>query len=157
MKEYKKLGGLKLGDRAPDFTLPTSDGKMISLSEILGRGPVVLYFYPSDDTPGYTKEACSFRDQYEDFTDAGAAVYGISSDSAESHSRFAKKHNLPFTLLSDEKGEVRRRYNVPKSFGLIPGRVTFVLDRIGRIHYIFSSQMMAEEHVVRTLKIIRDL
>ncbi|MGA1821142.1 MAG: peroxiredoxin [Thermoplasmatota archaeon] len=157
MKEYKRLGDLRIGDNAPGFDLPSSDGGKISFQDLLGKGPIVLYFYPSDDTPGCTKEACSFRDQYEDFTDAGATVIGISSDSLDSHRRFVKKHNLPFTLLSDADDEVRKLYNVPKTFGFIPGRVTFVIDRSGRIRYMFSSQMMAEEHVKRTLKIIEGM
>ena len=92
----------------------------------------MLYFYPKDDTPGCTKEACTFRDQYEDFTAAGAEVIGVSSDSSESHRKFAGKYSLPFTLLSDRGGEVRKRYGVPATLGLLPGRVTFVIDAGGR-------------------------
>src|ERR1700760_5008647 len=107
--------GIQVGDKAPDFTLPRQDGTTVSLRDLLGQGggrAVVLYFYPKDDTPGCTAEACSFRDAYEDFKDAGAEVVGISSDSSDSHQAFASKHRLPFTLLSDADGAVRKLYGV---------------------------------------------
>ena len=157
MKEYEKLKDLSVGDRAPDFALPSIDGNEVSLDDLLGKGPVVIYFYPRDDTPGCTAEACSFRDSYEDFKDAGAEVVGISSDDAKKHKDFAKRHSLPFILLSDGSGEVRKRFRVPKTFGLMPGRVTFVLDSEGTIRYIFSSQFKATEHISRTLDIIKNM
>jgi thioredoxin-dependent peroxiredoxin len=113
------------GSKAPNFTLPSQSGEMVSLKDFLGKKPVVLFFYPKDDTPGCTKEACAFRDDYEEFEKLDAEVIGISSDSVESHRSFAEKHFLPFTLLSDEGGKVRRLYGVPSTFGLFPGRVTY--------------------------------
>src|SRR5262249_59892357 len=101
---------VKEGDQAPDFVLPDRTGNMVRLSGFKGRKPVVLYFYPKDDTPGCTKESCAFRDSYEAFQEAGAEVIGVSSDSTESHGRFAEKYRLPFTLLSDRRGQARRSY-----------------------------------------------
>src|SRR5215472_2731596 len=102
--------GIQAGDKAPDFTLPSQTGEPVRLSDRLGERSVVLYFYPKDDTPGCTAEACAFRDSYEVFADAGAEVIGISSDSVDKHAAFADHHKLPFTLLSDKGGQVRKRY-----------------------------------------------
>jgi thioredoxin-dependent peroxiredoxin len=146
--------GVKPGERAPDFTLPDAEGKPVRLADFSGR-PVVLYFYPKDDTPGCTKEACTFRDQYEDFQDAGAAVIGVSSDSSESHRKFAAKHRLPFTLLSDANGKVRKAYGVPATLGLLPGRVTFVIDGDGVVRHVFNSQLDATRHVREALGALR--
>ena len=109
------------GSKAPTFTLPSQSGEMVSLEDFIGTKPVVLFFYPKDDTPGCTKEVCAFRDRFEGFRRVDAEVIGISSDSVDSHDRFAAKHDLPFTLLSDEGGKVRRLYGVPNAFGLFPG------------------------------------
>ena len=147
---------LALGDKAPDFTLPAADGRPVSLADYLGR-PVVVYFYPKDDTPGCTAEACAFRDQYQDFTQAGAEVIGISSDGPDAHARFAGKHRLPFVLLSDQGGAVRKTYGVPATLGLLPGRVTFVLDGDGTIRHMFSSQLRARQHVTEAIGVIRSL
>jgi peroxiredoxin Q/BCP len=102
---------LEIGDRAPDFSLPSQDGKTVSLADFRGKNTVVLFFYPKDESPICTKEACSFRDAYEDFVKAGAAVIGISSDSAESHQRFAEHHRLPFLLLADTDGSLRKAFD----------------------------------------------
>ncbi|MCC3152460.1 peroxiredoxin [Hymenobacter sp. BT770] len=148
---------LQVGQPAPDFTLKTTTGETFRLSELRGRH-VVLYFYPKDDTPGCTAEACSFRDQYEDFKDLGAEVVGISSDSEKSHQKFTAKHNLPFQLLADEKGEVRKLYEVPRALlGLLPGRVTFVIDKKGVIQYIFNSLSGATDHVNNAKKVLAGL
>ena len=148
---------LQLGDLAPDFSLPTGSGETLQLAALRGR-PVVLYFYPKDDTPGCTAEACAFRDQYEDFQDLGAQVVGVSSDSAASHQKFAQKHRLPFPLLADTGGQVRKLYEVPRAFlGLVPGRVTFVLDAAGKIAYIFNSLSGATDHVTKTKEVLRQL
>jgi peroxiredoxin Q/BCP len=147
--------GLSVGDPAPDFSLPDADGRAVTLSSFRGRKAVVLYFYPKDDTPGCTKEACSFRDSYEDFAAAGAEVIGVSSDSGASHQRFARKHRLPFTLLSDAGGALRKRYGVPATLGLLPGRVTFVIDRDGIVRHVFNSQLAAAQHVREALRVIR--
>src|SRR5437660_12748860 len=113
-------GKAEVGAKAPGFTLPTQAGTQVSLSDFIGNTAVVLYFYPKDDTSGCTTEACAFRDSYEVFKDAGAEVIGVSSDSAESHQRFAAKNRLPFILLSDAGGALRKRYGVPTTFGLLP-------------------------------------
>lgn len=149
---------IQVGDTAPDFTLPKQDGTPVHLKALLEKGPVVLYFYPKDETYGCTKEACSFRDAYEDFTGAGAEVVGVSSDSSASHAGFASKHKLPFILLADEKGDLRRQYGVSRSmFGLLPGRVTYVIDQKGVVRHLFDSQLQATRHVQEALGILKGL
>lgn len=150
-------GRIKVGDHAPDFNLKNQRGESISLKEFLGKKTVVLFFYPKDNSPGCTKEACKFRDSYEDFKDSGAEVLGISSQSEESHSIFSTSFNLPFSLLSDEDGKVRSLYGVPSSLGLIPGRVTYVIDKAGIVRHIFSSQLDPERHVEEALQILKSL
>ena len=144
-----------VGSKAPNFTLPSQSGEMASLDDYLGKKPVVLFFYPKDDTPGCTKEACAFRDSFEQFRELDAEVIGVSSDSVESHRRFAGKHSLPFTLLSDEGGKVRKLYGVPNTFVVFPGRVTYVIDKFGVVRRIFSSQVGAEKHVEEALKVLQ--
>ena len=144
--------GVGVGSKAPDFTLPSQSGEMVSLKEFLGEKVVILYFYPKDDTPGCTKEACAFRDEHEEFGKLDAEVIGVSSDSVESHRRFAEKHDLSFTLLSDEGGKVRKLYGVSNTFGIFPGRVTYVIDEAGVVRYVFSSQIGAVRHVEGALK-----
>jgi peroxiredoxin Q/BCP len=146
---------IRAGDKAPDFTLPTQDGTSVRLADLLGKGPIVLYFYPKDDTPGCTAEACSFRDAYEDFKEAGAEVVGVSSDSASKHKAFADKHRLPFLLVADEDGVVRKRYGVKSTLGLFPGRVTYVIDREGTVRHVFSSQLQATKHVTEALEALK--
>ncbi len=146
---------VKVGDTAPDFTL-ASQRSAISLKDFSGKY-VVLYFYPKDDTPGCTTESCAFRDQYEVFKSAGAEVIGISADSPESHRGFAAKYKLPFTLLSDTDNKVRKLYGVPATFGLFPGRVTYVIDRQGVVQNIFNSQFNFKGHIEESLKIIQQL
>ena len=143
-----------VGQPAPEFTLPDQDGGSVSLSSLKG-GWVVVYFYPKDDTPGCTAESCSFRDSFEEFTDAGAKVVGISSDSVESHKAFATKHNLPFTLLADTDGSVRKAFGVGKTLGLIPGRVTYVIDPEGVVRHKFSSQFKPKSHIDEALDVIK--
>ena len=140
-------GTVGVGSKAPDFILPSQSGEMVNLKDFLGKKPVVLFFYPKDDTPGCTKQACAFRDEYEAFGQLDAKVIGISSDSVESHKNFAEKHSLPFLLLSDEGGKVRKLYGVPTTFGLFPGRVTYVIDAEGVVGHIFASQLGVEKHV----------
>ena len=146
---------VQVGDRAPDFTLSTQEGTPVTLGGLLVKGAVVLYFYPKDDTPGCTAEACSFRDSYEVFKDAGAEVVGVSSDSAERHKAFAGRHRLPFTLLSDPQGEVQKLYGVRKTLGLLPGRITYVIDRSGVVRSIYNSQLQATRHVAEALEALR--
>jgi peroxiredoxin Q/BCP len=149
---------IKTGDIAPNFSLPTQDGKTVSLKDFRGQKAVVLYFYPKDETPGCTAEACSFRDSYQDFTDAGAEVIGVSSDTAESHAQFASHHRLPFILASDEDGAVRKAYGVPPmqgSIGIIPGRVTYVIDKDGVVKNVFSSMQDTQKHISESLNALK--
>jgi len=145
-----------VGDLAPDFSSTTNTGERVSLSGFRGR-PVVLYFYPRDNTPACTAQACQLRDSYEAFTAAGAVVIGISSDDDTSHAAFAVKHRLPFSLISDRGGRLRELYKVPKTFLLFPGRVTYVIDAQGVIRMIFNSQLNISGHVGRALKALREL
>jgi thioredoxin-dependent peroxiredoxin len=131
----------------------SQSGEEVSLRDFVGKKlAVILYFYPKDDTPGCTKEACSFRDGYEQFEKLEAEVIGISSDSVNSHQRFVEKHGLPFFLLSDEGGEVRKLYGMPNILGLFPGRVTYVIDKEGVVRHVFSSQLQAARHVEEALE-----
>ncbi len=148
---------LSIGDRAPDFTLPGSGGKPVRLSELTASKAVVVFFYPKDDTPGCTVEACGFRDRYDAFASAGAEVVGISSDTLASHDRFAGKHKLPMTLLSDVDGKVRKLFGVKSTLGLMPGRATFVIDRKGVVQHVFVSQLRAGKHVEEALAVIERL
>ena len=148
---------VQVGDKAPDFTLPSQMGDNVTLSEYLGKKNVVLYFYPKDETPGCTREACTFRDSYEELTNLGAEVLGVSAQSVESHKSFATHHGLPFLLLSDTDNKVRHLYGVPSSLGLLPGRVTYIIDKKGVVRHIFSSQTQAERHVEEARKTLREL
>ncbi len=148
---------VKVGDIAPDFSLRSQSGDMVSLSQFAGQKPVVVYFYPKDDTPGCTLESCSFRDSYTAFQDLGAEVIGISSDSMESHQRFAAKLGLPFLLLSDPGGKVRSAYGVPATLGLLPGRVTYVIDREGVVRHVFNSQFNPQAHVKEAIEVLKQL
>jgi peroxiredoxin Q/BCP len=129
---------LKVGDKAPDFTLMDERGLPMSLKDFLGKNPIVLYFYPKDFTPGCTAEACSFRDDYKVYEEKGAVVVGVSLDSVESHEKFSKHYNLPFTLLSDNRKEVAKAYGVLGTGGFLAKRVTFIIDKNGNIAGIFS-------------------
>ena len=144
------MPALTAGTIAPDFELPDQLGNLVRLRQYRGRN-VVVYFYPKDDTSGCTIEACRFRDDLEKFRATGADIVGISDDSSESHQKFASKYNLPFTLLSDKGGRVRKLYGVKKTFGVIPGRVTFVIDRNGIVRHVFSSQSSPARHVEEAL------
>jgi peroxiredoxin Q/BCP len=149
--------GIQVGSKAPDFTLPSQSGAPVRLQDRVGERVIVLYFYPRDDTRGCTAEACAFRDSYEVFADAGADVIGISSDSVDRHAAFAGKHQLPFTLLSDQGGRVRKRYGVPAVLGVLPGRVTYVIDRQGTVRRVFSSMTNIGQHVSDALETVRQL
>ena len=151
------MGRIQVGDHAPDFTLPSQSGEPVRLSDRLSERVVVLYFYPKDDTPGCTAEACAFRDSHEVFAEAGAEVIGISSDSADRHASFAGRHHLPFTLLSDQGGRVRKSYGVPSVLGVIPGRVTYVIDRQGVVRHVFNSMTNIGQHVGDALEVVRRL
>ncbi len=149
--------GIQVGEKAPDFTLPSQSGEQVRLQDRLGDRVVVLYFYPKDNTSGCTAEACAFRDSYEMFTDAGAEVIGVSSDSADKHAGFASKHRLPFTLLADQGGRVRKAYGVPAALGFLPGRVTYVIDRSGTVRHVFNSMTNIDGHIKEALEVVRQL
>lgn len=144
---------LQVGDRAPDFTAQTHTGQTIRLADFVGQRGLVLFFYPRDGTPVCTQEACSFRDSYEQFTAAGVEVIGVSGDSTSSHQEFAQRHQLSFPLISDTGGTLRKAFGVSSILGLIPGRVTFVIDREGIIRLIYSALFASDEHVRQALRI----
>ena len=148
---------LEKGELVPHFELKDQNGNVFDSKEIIGKKPVVIYFYPKDFTPGCTKEACNFRDSYQDFKEAGAEVIGISNDSEKSHSKFAKKHNLPFILLSDSSGKVRKKFGIKKSLlGLVPGRETFVIDGEGKVIFKFNS-LDASKHMKKALNAVKKI
>jgi len=145
------------GDQAPDFTLPSHTGEQVSLAGFRGKKAVVLFFYPKDGMPICTQEACGFRDAYEDFVETGAVVIGVSGDSADSHRSFAANNHLSFILLADSDGSLRKAFGVPRTLGLLPGRVTYVIDKQGQVCHVFSSQLSAKRHVTEALKAVREL
>ena len=148
---------LQIGDKIPNFTAKDTNGNDFDSTTIVGQKPVVIYFYPKDNTPGCTAQACSFRDQYEDFKDLGAEVIGISGDTVASHEKFAKRYKLPFLLLSDNVGKLRKLFGVKTNLlGLIPGRVTYVADKTGTIQLIFDS-IMATKHIPKALEFLKKL
>ena len=148
---------IRVGEEAPDFTLPDQDGRKVSLSDYRGVSSLVLYFYPKDFSPGCTSQACHFRDSYEDFTDLGAVVVGVSGDSVESHRKFVDDYLLPFTLLSDREGEARRLYGATKGFGLVPGRYTFIIDRRGVVRHVFTSETNMRKHIDEAVRVLKTL
>jgi thioredoxin-dependent peroxiredoxin len=142
---------LQPGMIAPDFELPDAEGTAVRLSQFRGKKLVVVYFYPKDDTEICTKQACSFRDHYPQFERAGAVVMGISDDSVASHAKFRTKYGLPFLLLSDRGGRVRKLFGVAKKFGVVPGRVTFAIDREGVVRHVYSGLRESDQHVTEAL------
>lgn len=151
------MPSILVGAAAPDFTAVTQSGESIRLADYQGREVVVLYFYPKDNTPGCTVQACSFRDAYEEFVKAGAVVIGVSSDTADSHRKFADNERLPFLLVADSGGAIRNAYGIPRTFGIFPGRVTFVIDRKGIVRLVFNSQFSPTQHVTEALEVVRQL
>ncbi|MDR6846459.1 peroxiredoxin [Flavobacterium granuli] len=148
---------LKVGDKIPNFKAKDTNGNDFDSQELIGQKTLVIYFYPKDNTPGCTVQACSFRDEYEDFKDLGAEVIGISSDGVASHQKFAQQYKLPFILLSDSDKKIRKLFGVPSGlFGILPGRVTYVADKTGTIIMIFDS-MMAKRHIPKALEAVREL
>jgi thioredoxin-dependent peroxiredoxin len=148
----------EVGSHVPQFTLADQNGNLFSIDSVIGKKNLVIYFYPEDDTPGCTKEACYFRDEIEVFNQADAMIIGISGQSVESHKKFAEKYRLTFTLLSDEGDKVRKMFGVPENFfGLLPGRVTYIIDKTGTVVYIFNSQTQAKKHVDEALRILKEL
>jgi thioredoxin-dependent peroxiredoxin len=157
IKNNDMANKIEIGSKAPDFSLPDQAGKRVNLSDYIGKSNLVVYFYPKDESYGCTKEACSFRDNYEVFREAGAEVIGISSDDVASHQAFAANHKLPFILLSDKDKTVAGRYGVGKSLGVLPGRVTFVIDKQGIIRLMFSSQLNFEKHITEAIETLKKL
>ena len=153
----KKNKPVKVGDQVPSFILKDQTGNPVDIKSVIGKKKLVLYFYPKDDTPGCTKEACSFRDQYEVFNQENALVIGISGQSVESHKAFAEKYHLSFTLLSDEGNKVRNLFGVPTKMGMIPGRVTYIVDLSGKVVYIFNSLSESEKHVSEAIRILKGM
>jgi peroxiredoxin Q/BCP len=154
MPDLKAIG---VGDLAPDFTLPSASGDLVTLADYRGKAAVVLFFYPRDNSPVCTAQACSFRDSFEEFKGHGAEVIGVSSDSEGSHRFFSRLWNLPFLLLSDTRGQVRARYGVARTLGLFPGRVTYLIDREGFVRHIVSSQFQPARHVQEMLARLEQL
>lgn len=148
---------IRIGDKVPYFTLKDQNGTNFSIENLVHKKNMVIYFYPKDDTPGCTKEACSFRDEFEDFKDLDTVIIGISGDGVASHKEFEKKYNLPFILLADTKKEVQKLFGVPKSaLGLIPGRVTYVVNKEGTVIYIFNSLRKAKEHIKKAKEALQN-
>lgn len=149
---------LKVGNNCPIFKLQDQHEQWCDISSLIGNKTLIIYFYPKDDTPGCTKEACMFRDSYEEFKDLGCEVIGISSDSIESHKAFAQKHRLTFTLLADIDGKVRKQFGVPGNlFGLIPGRVTYIIDKNGIIRGVFNSLLDPAGHLKNAFETVKKL
>ncbi len=147
---------LLAGDRAPLIALPDGNG-IERRSDTLDGRPLVLFFYPKDDTPGCTAEACAFRDSYGDLQSLGAEVWGVSGDAAASHQRFAQRHNLPFPLLVDRDNALRRAFGVPSLLGLLPGRVTYVIDGEGVIRHVFNNLLDGAAHRREAIEALRRL
>jgi peroxiredoxin Q/BCP len=147
---------LVAGDRAPLIALPDGDG-VERRSDRLGGRPLVLFFYPKDDTPGCTAEACAFRDSFADLQALGAEVWGVSGDDAASHQRFAARHQLPFPLLVDRGNGLRRAFGVPSVLGLLPGRVTYVIDGEGTIRHVFNNLLDGPAHRREAIDALRQL
>lgn len=149
---------IEIGSKVPHFELKDQYGDLFKLDSVLGKKNLVIYFYPKDDTPGCTKEACSFRDQFEVFAEEDAIIIGISAQSVESHLEFAKTHRLNYTLLSDMGNNVRNLFGVPKSFfGMFPGRVTYVINKKGEVVYLFNSQIRVQKHIDDALQVLQEM
>jgi peroxiredoxin Q/BCP len=147
---------LRIGDKLPSFSAKDTNGNIFNSQDYIGKQPLVIYFYPKDDTPGCTAQACSFRDNYQEFKDLGAEVIGISSDTVTSHLKFKSKFNLPFILLSDNDKKLRKLFGVQNSLFIIPGRETFVIDKQGVVIMVFNS-MSSEIHITKALKVLKKL
>jgi peroxiredoxin Q/BCP len=151
------MTALPIGATAPDFTAEAHTGERITLADYRGRQAVVLYFYPRDFTSVCTAQACGFRDAYEDFAQSGAVVIGVSGDRPARHQQFAADKRLPFLLVSDGDGMIRKAYGVPNTLGLIPKRVTFVIDKQGVVRHVFSALFTADRHVAEAREWVRQL
>ena len=149
---------MKIGDLCPHFELTDQHGKSFNSSDWIGKKKLVIFFYPKDETPGCTKEACTFRDRHEEFLEFDCQVIGISSDSVNSHKQFATKHNFNFVLLADTDKKIRKLFGVPGNlFGLLPGRVTYIIDLNGKIRGIHNSQLNPVSHIEEALDLIKQM
>jgi len=149
------MSKIEIGDQVPHFKLMNQNGNWIDIKSYIGN-PIIIYFYPKDDTPGCTREACAFRDEYSQFAEANVHVFGISDDTVSSHKKFKLKYNLPFDLLSDENNALRKSFGVPADlFGLMPGRVTYVIDKQGIVVHIFNNQLNSKKHIEESIRIIK--
>jgi thioredoxin-dependent peroxiredoxin len=148
--------GLKVGDKLPNFTAKDTNGNLFNSEDYIGNQSLVIYFYPKDETKVCTQQACSFRDNYQEFKDLGAEVIGVSADSVQSHIKFKSKFNLPFILLSDNEKKLRKLFGVENDFLIIPGRQTFVIDKNGEIVMVFNS-MSGNIHIEKALKTLKKL
>ena len=148
------MPAIEIGDKAPAFQATLQDGGTFDSTSLLGRKSLVLFFYPKDGTPVCTQEACAFRDAYAEFVGADVEVVGVSSDSPESHRRFAARHSLPFPIISDAGGALRRLFGVPRAWGLFPGRVTYVIDKKGVVRMVYNATLAAEPHVRKALEAV---
>lgn len=149
---------LKVGNPIPELKLQDQDGQWVELHSFKGQHPLIVYFYPKDDTPGCTKEACEFRNEYDQFEQYNAKIFGISGDSVKSHQRFMARYSLNFSLLSDKDRQAEKAFGVPRSlFGLLPGRVTFVIDNQGIIQHVLNSQTDAQRHTHESLNVLKRL
>ena len=151
------MAQIREGDLAPDIKFLAHTNELISLHRYRGKKAVVVYFYPKNHTPICTRQACAFRDVYHDLLESGAVVIGVSSDSKQSHHSFARSYNLPFVLVSDADDNLRQIFGVPKTLGVLPGRVTYVIDKQGIVRRIFNAQFLGERHAAEALKIIKEL
>ncbi len=150
-----KEKGIEVGDKVPIFSLLDQNGEKFSVEQFIGANAMVIYFYPKDDTPGCTKEACSFREFYKEFKNLDVKIIGISADDVDSHKKFAEKYKLPFTLLADTQNEARKLFGVKNNiFGLVPGRVTYVIDKNGTVIHIYDNMLKAENHIEEALKVL---
>lgn len=158
LKTETNMQKIEIGSTIPSFTLYDQNGNEFDISKRIGKKNLVIYFYPKDDSPGCTAEACSFRDQFEDFKDADAEIIGISGQSIDSHKEFEQKYHLNYILLSDRGNVVRKLFGVPTNFfGLIPGRVTYIVNKEGKVVYLFNSQTQATKHVEEALRILQGI
>ena len=151
------MNAIHAGDRAPEFTVTAADGREVSLAKFRGKHTVVIFFYPRDNTSICTQEACAFRDAFEDFVQAGAVVIGVSSDSNETHQSFAAARHLPYLMIADVDGALRRMFGVPNSLLILPGRVTYVIDRDGIVRHVFNALLQGKQHTQEALRIVREL
>lgn len=152
----KNMDTIKVGSTVPEFSLKDQNGHEFDINTVKGKHNLVIYFYPKDETPGCTKEACSFRDQFDVFKAEDAVIIGISGQSVASHLEFANKHHLNFTLLSDDGNKVRKLFGVPSLLGL-PGRVTYIANKEGKVVFVFNSQLNSQKHIDEALRILKEI